>query len=88
MKVEDKVGFWKNSATSTIWELSAKDGQLIVNVPNFSFQISPISETKFRPVDTLINLDIQFETRGPNEPLLMHLFAKGIQRATFFHFYK
>lgn len=85
MKVEDKVGFWKNSASITIWELSVKDGKLMVHVPNFSFQISPISETNFRPVDTLINLDIQFETRGQDDPLLMHLFAKGIRRATFFH---
>ena len=48
-----------------------------------SFQIFPFSLNKFIPVNTLVNLEIEFEKHGQNDPLLIHLYAKGIKRATF-----
>lgn len=83
MEFEDKTGFWRNPATNAVWELSVEDGKLIVKVPNFSFQIFPLSPTEFRPVNTDVNLDIHFERLDRNETFLMHLLAKGIRRATF-----
>lgn len=82
MELEDKTGFWRNPMTGAVWELSVKDGRLMINVPNFSFQISPLSPTEFRPTDTAVNLDIHFEL-NQNQPFLMHVLAKGIRRATF-----
>lgn len=82
-EISAKTGVFLNPATGMVWELFIKDGKLMVDVPNFSFQISPLSPTKFRPVNTLLNLEIEFEKSHQNNPLLMHLYAKGRQRATF-----
>lgn len=82
-EVSAKTGIFLNAVTGAIWELSVKEGKLIVTVPNFSFQISPFSSNKFIPVNTLVNLEIEFEKYRQNDTLLMHLYAKGIKRATF-----
>lgn len=82
-EIESKSGIFLNPKTGYVWELSIKDGKLMVDVPNFSFQIAPLSSTKFRPVNTQINLEFEFEKQDQNAPLLMHVYAKGIQRATF-----
>lgn len=58
----------------------------MVEVHNFSFQISPSSNTRFRPLNTLINLEIKFEKLSKDKTLCMHIYAKGIKRATFFLF--
>ena len=82
-EVEAKTGLFRNPATGAVWKLSRQNEQLIIDVPNFSFQIAPLSETKFLPVPASIKLEIEFEKQGNNQPLLMHLYAKGIKRATF-----
>ena len=58
----------------------------MVEVPNFSFQIYPSSKTRFRPVNTLINLEIEFEKQSQQKALSIYVYAKGIKRATFFLF--
>ena len=78
LEVSFPTGVFLNSVTKTIWELSVKDGELMLDVPNFSFQIFPLSSTRFRPVNSLINLEIEFEKHAQNEPLFMHLYAKGL----------
>jgi len=82
-EAETKTGFFRNPITGTVWELSIKDEKLMVDVPNFTFQVEPLSLTKFIPVNTLVKLEIEFEKHSQNQPLLMHLYAKGIKRATF-----
>lgn len=72
-----------NQKTETLWILSISQEKLIIDVPNFQFQIYPISPTKFKPANTLIKLDIEFETDNKTQSLLMHLYAKGIKRASF-----
>ncbi len=85
-ELEAKTGVFLNPKTGNVWELFVQDGALIVEVPNFSFQISPSSETRFRPANTLINLEMEFEKPSQPSSLLMHIYAKGIKRATFFLF--
>ena len=85
-ELESKTGFFLNPKTGNAWELYVQDGKLIVEVPNFSFQISPSSPTRFKPVNTSINLEIEFEKPNPPKSLKMHVYAKGIKRATFFLF--
>jgi len=85
-EVKAKTGVFINPKTGNAWELSIQHGKLIVEVPNFSFQISPSSKTRFRPVNPLINLEIEFEKLSPHRALCMHIYAKGIRRATFFLF--
>lgn len=72
-----------NPVTGTTWEVGIKDGRLLVNVPNFSFQIFPSSTTRYRPVNTQVNLEIEFEGQGQKGPRFMHVYAFGIRRATF-----
>ncbi len=85
-ELEAKTGIFLNPKTGTTWELYINDGELILEVPNFSFQISPSSKTRFRPINTLINLEIEFEKLSQYKTLCMHVYAKGIKRATFFLF--
>lgn len=85
-ELETKTGVFLNPKTGNTWELYIQDGEMIVEVPNFSFQISPSSKTRFRPVNTLINLEIEFEKPSQHRDLRMHIYAKGIRRATFFLF--
>jgi hypothetical protein len=72
-----------NPVTKTVWKLDIKDEKLIVNVPNFKFEIAPLSQSKFRPVNPVLDIELEFEKHDQNELLLMHLYAKGIKRATF-----
>ena len=83
-ELEAKTGLFFNLKRRIIWELYIQDGELIVKVHNFSFQITPSSKSKFRPVNTLINLEIEFEKLSPFGYLNMHIYAKGRKRATFF----
>lgn len=82
-ELENKTGFFLNPKTRSIWELHIQDSKLIIKVFNFSFQIAPSSNSRFRPVNTLINLEIEFEKLGTFNDLHMHIYAKGIKRATF-----
>ena len=83
-ELETKTGVLLNPKTGSVWELYIQDGELILKVPRFSFQISPSSKSRFRPVNTLINLEIEFERFIGFNYLHMHLYAKAIKRATFF----
>jgi hypothetical protein len=85
IEVSALTGVYLNPATGAVWELFIQDGKLLVDVPNCSFQMAPSSPTIFRPVNTLVNLEFEFEKPHPhpNHPRLMHIYAKGIRRATF-----
>ncbi len=85
-ELEAKTGVFLNPKTGNAWSLYVKDRELMVEVPNFSFQISPLSVTKFRPVNTLVNLEIEFEKLSQHKSLRLHVYAKGTKRATFFLF--
>lgn len=87
-EVKAKIGTFFNPKTGCVWELYLEDGKLLVEVPHFIFQLAPLSRIKFRPVNARINLEFEFENehyRNPllGNPLLMHIYAKGIRRATF-----
>jgi hypothetical protein len=85
-ELEAKTGIFINPKTGNAWELYIQEEKLIIEVPNFSFQISPSSLNRFKPVDTLINLEIEFEKQVQTKALQMHIYAKGIKRATFLLF--
>jgi hypothetical protein len=85
-ELEFKTGIFLNPKTGNTWKLSVRNGELIVEVPNFSFQIYPSSPTRFRPVNTSINLEVEFEKQSQPKSLQMYIYAKGIKRATFLLF--
>ena len=82
-EVKAKTGVFLNRVTGSIWQLFLEDEKIMVMVPNLRFQICPLSPNIFIPVNTSINLEFEFEKSQPNNPLFMHLYAKGIKRATF-----
>lgn len=85
-ELESEVGVFVNPKTGNAWEVYLQDGELFIEVPNFSFQIYPLRSNRFRPVGTLINLEIEFEKSNDCSSLKMHIYAKGVKRATFFLF--
>ena len=82
-EVKAKTGVFLNRVTGSVWQLFLEDDKLMVMVPNLRFQISPLSQNIFIPANPLINIEFEFEKFQPNNPLFMHLYAKGIKRATF-----
>jgi hypothetical protein len=79
---DDAITFL-NRATETAWQLYWDKGKLMINVPNHSFQIFPDNLTRFRPVNSLIELEFEFKQSASNYPCFMHIYAKSIKRATF-----
>lgn len=82
-EVKAKTVTFLNPATGAVWELFIREGKFFVDVPNFSFEISPLSHTRFKPVNTQVNLEFEFEEPRQDQPWLLHIYAKGINRATF-----
>ncbi len=82
-RVLDKTGIFHNPVTGTDWQLSIKEDKFMVDVPNFNFQLSPISENKFIPVSSEIALEFEFERADSSDHWIMNIYAKGIKRATF-----
>ena len=85
-ELEAKTGVFLNPKTGTTWELYIQKEKLVIAVPNFRFQIYPSSPTRFKPVNALIDIEIEFEKPSFHNSLRMHLYAKTIKRATFFLF--
>lgn len=85
-QLESKAGIFVNPKTGNSQQVCIINEQIIIEVPNFSFQIYPSSPTRFKPVNTLMNIEIEFEK--PNQPksLQMDIYTKGVKRATFLLF--
>lgn len=82
-QLESKTGAFVNPKTGNTWQVYRKNEQLIIEVPNFSFQIYPFSPTRFKPVNTSMNIEIEFVKQNQPKSLQMDIYTKGIKRATF-----
>ena len=82
-ELEDKTGTFRDSKTGAICELSVKDGKLMVDLFDTSFQIAALSKMRFRSVGELFDADIEFEKQDHNKPLLMHVKVEGEKPVTF-----
>lgn len=87
-ELETKTGVFLNPKTGNTWELYIQNRKLMVEVPNYSFQIAPSSKNRFRPVDTSINLEFEFDKPNQYRTLWMRVYAKGIKRANFLLIWK
>ena len=83
-EVNHLTGIFINLETGCVWEIITESNKTKVNTPHLSFEIVPKSETAFKPVNPLINLEIEFENQTPF--LLMHIYSKNIWKATFQEF--
>ena len=77
------MSIFLNSQTGVAWKLYVKNRKLLVDVPNFNFELLPVSNTRFIPINTQVNLEFEFEKPPVRNHLLLHVYAKGIKRATF-----
>lgn len=72
-----------NPLTGTVWQLSVEKDIISIDVPNYNFKISPISSNKFKPLSPTIKLEFEFEQPDHSKSCVMHIYAKGIKRASF-----
>jgi len=82
-ELKDKTGAFRDPKTGTICELSVKDGKLMVNLFDMTFQIIPLNKTQFRSVDDPVDTDIRFEKQVQNKSLLIHVTMEGEKPVTF-----
>lgn len=82
-ELKDKTGVFRNPVIGTTYELSLKDGKLMVNLFDLNFQIAPLSKTQFRSVDGPVDIDIRFEKQGQNKSPLIHVTMEGKKSNTF-----
>jgi hypothetical protein len=83
IKVEPEPILLINRMTNALWKLAFRQEKLTIDVPNYSFQINSFTPTKFKPANPEMKLEIEFEKDYYSQNLLMHLYAKGIKRASF-----
>jgi CubicO group peptidase (beta-lactamase class C family) len=67
-ELERKIGFYQNPETGSIWELSVKDGKLILEDFGDNLTLAPLSSNHFIAVDIPFDIDIEFEKSGLSEP--------------------
>lgn len=80
-KLQTMTGEFINRATGTIWKVYIKDAGLMLEVPHFSFLIIPVVGNRFKPANSQVKMEIEFETTDQN--CFMHVYAHGNERATF-----
>jgi len=81
-ELKTKTGAFRNPIIGTIYELSLKDGKIMVNLFDSSFQIAPLSKTQFRSVDGPVDIAIRFEKQEQNKSLI-HVTIEGEKPITF-----
>ncbi len=82
-ELKDKTGTFRDPKIGTICELSFKDGKLMVNLFDMTFQIVPLSKTQFRSVEDPVDADVRFEKQDQDKPLLIHVAMEGEKPVTF-----
>lgn len=82
-EMEDKSGFYRNSKTGSIWKLAVQSGELMAEVSEMRFKISPTSLCHYRSVGIPFEICIEFETHSPPRPVLMCVRIEGGQRYVF-----
>lgn len=83
-EISDNSGVFINLETGCVWELVIEGKSMKINSPHLSFEIVPISKTIFKPLSSLIDIEIEFENQKPF--LVMQIYAKNIWKATFQEF--
>jgi hypothetical protein len=83
VKIKPEPTLLINRKTDAVWTLAFRNEKLTIDVPNYSFQIHSFTPTQFKPDNPEIKLEIEFEKDYQSQNLLMHLYAKGVKRASF-----
>lgn len=82
-KLKEKVGSYIDRRTGAVRRLFLKDGKLILEAFGQKFPLAPVSETKFRALDTQVNMVIKFEKQNEAKRSLMHVYQEGKKHVTY-----
>lgn len=82
VNIKGKTGVFVNPKSGDIWRLASKNGKFLVESP-IIFEIKPIAPNRFKPVDKRVNIEIAFEQQSIGLPMLMHIYTKGEEKATY-----
>lgn len=80
-ELQTMTGEFLNRVTGNVWKVYVKDAALMVEVPHFNFQLTPLSATRFKPVNSQVKMEVEFQTVA--QGCFMYVYAQGSERATF-----
>jgi hypothetical protein len=78
-EMEDKLGFYRGVKSGVIWEFTMQDGRLIAEFGGMSFQIAPIEPGRYRSVGISLDISIELEKPGPQNPIMISVQIEGDQ---------
>jgi CubicO group peptidase (beta-lactamase class C family) len=71
---------FREPTTGSIWRFSSDEGKLTATVDGQSFRLKPIGNNRFRSLDAPIELDLEFQRPGPDQPFVLQLGVEGQSR--------
>ena len=80
-KLQSMAGEFLNRATGAIWKVYVQDAALMVEVPHFNFQLTPLSANRFKPVNSQVKIEVEFQPVA--QSCFMYVYVQGSKRATF-----
>jgi len=82
-ELKSKTGTFKNLKTGSIAEISIQEGKLMVNASGYTFQISPVSSTRFRAVEAPVDIELEFERKEKDKPQVMRAYMESQKPETY-----
>lgn len=82
-ELKSKIGTFKNLKTGSIAEVSIQEDKLMVNAAGYTFQISPVSSTRFWAVEAPFDIELEFERKEKDKPQVMHVYIEGRKPETY-----
>lgn len=81
-ELKNKVGTYRNLTTGAIWRLLVKNGKLMTDVSGLTFQLAPLSATRFRAVGGPVKADVNFQRQNTNKQVVMSVEVENQQPIT------
>lgn len=80
-ELQTMTGEFLNRDTGNVWKVYVKDADLMVEVPHFNFQLTPLSATRFKPANSQVKMEVEFQT--VDQGCFMYVYVQGSERAIF-----
>jgi hypothetical protein len=81
--IENITGFYRNPKTGTIWDVSSKDGKLMVAVNDTSFQLVPTSLGQFYAAGIPYDIQVKFDPSAGSIPVRIEARIESNKPASF-----
>jgi CubicO group peptidase (beta-lactamase class C family) len=76
-ELREKTGAYRDPITGSVWQLSLQAGRLATNSLGIPVQLSPLSATRFRSVESPIEVEIEFHRSQAQRPWAMRVRTEG-----------